>query len=136
MKLNNIAASETEVLARSVLTALYGLQCEVGALAAITDAPFEPRMDDPQIREDSTADRLEEALEAVGRMSRVVKFVTAASAMAISLNSRSRSYINKTLEEVDSYMPADSMLKSIDTNDHRAKAIESLEKLMAAVSTT
>jgi len=117
-----VVANQTEVLARRVLTELYGLQCMIGVLAGQVEAPFDPHMTNPSESTDTTVGRLEEALIAITRMSQAVRFVTGSVSIAAGVNTNAYNQIIAAGQHLTDEAELKRVLVSIDTNDYRDQA--------------
>lgn len=127
-----VRSGQIEVLARALATAIYDLQCHAAVLSTVAGAPFEPGMDDPSECTADTPGRIEQAIATTTRITRLVKSVTAAAAMAQKVNVTAKTAIMASMAASVDDVPTQGLLSTIDTNRSKEEASKFYTALASA----
>jgi len=119
-------ATQHEILARALLTSVYGLQCQSSVLAHVVSAPFTPVLQDPQERTGTLAANLEKALIATERMNKLLRFVTGACMMTLDVNTRAAARVVTAMKSSESNDIPEELLIQLARNEYKSRALDDI----------
>jgi len=125
---------QREVLARALLTGIYGVQCRASVLASTVSASFSPTVQNPHEGDASLENRLESALITLERINKLLKFVANACASVQHTNTHAARAISLAIAEVDKCVVPEELKVSLSNNNWREQATADHEKITALLN--
>jgi len=133
IKAQTAKATQVEVLARALLTGVYGVQCRTTVLAEATGASFTANLTDPSKTDDDFCSQLEKALITMDRVNKLLKFVSLSCATVSGVNKHARHAIEASISEVDEMGVPEEMRIELALNNHRDESLDTLAAVVKLI---
>lgn len=134
VKAKTVAAAQIEVLARSVVTAVYGVQCASTVLSKAVQTNFTPLLHDPKELDVELVEQLENCVVVLNRISKFLYIVSNACTLITTVSAAAKKAVSSAVAEIDGFILPEPVKALTAANDYKDEAQKEIARIVALYS--